>query len=101
MNDLVSRQAALEMLNDNELERQADGVFDGDLHRYKRAAQRIIAQLPSAEKHGKWIDTGSGQECSECREIQYGYDSGRNYCPNCGADMREERHEDQNYRNDD
>ena len=55
MTDLISRQAALEMLNDNELERQADDVFDGDLHRYKRAAQRIIAQLPSAEKHGKWV----------------------------------------------
>lgn len=33
MSDLISRQAALEMLNDNELERQVDSVFDGDLHR--------------------------------------------------------------------
>lgn len=39
--------------------------------------------------HGRWIDTGSGQECSICREIQYGYDSARNYCPNCGAKMDE------------
>lgn len=38
-------------------------------------------------RHGKWIDTGSGQECSICGEIQYGYDSGRYYCPNCGAKM--------------
>ncbi len=37
---------------------------------------------------GEWIDTGSGQECSICKEIQYGYDSFRNFCPNCGADMR-------------
>ena len=49
MSDLISRQAAIEMLNDNELERQADDVFDGDLHRYKRAAQRIIAQLPTID----------------------------------------------------
>ena len=40
-------------------------------------------------KHGHWIDTGSGQECSICGEIQYGYDSGRFYCQNCGAKMDE------------
>lgn len=38
-------------------------------------------------KTGKWIDTGSGQECSCCGEIQYGYDNGRRYCPWCGAKM--------------
>lgn len=50
-----------------------------------------VIHAPTVEpqrKTGKWIDTGSGQECSECGEIQYGYDSGRNFCPNCGADMR-------------
>ena len=36
---------------------------------------------------GKWIDTGSGQECSCCGEIQYGYDNHRRYCPYCGAKM--------------
>lgn len=40
-------------------------------------------------KHGRWIDRGNGQECSVCGEIQYGYDSYRNYCACCGADMRE------------
>ena len=39
-------------------------------------------------KRGEWRDTGSGQECSRCHEIQYGYDNYRNFCPNCGADMR-------------
>ena len=39
--------------------------------------------------HGHWIDTGSGQECSVCGEIQYGYDSGRFYCQKCGALMDE------------
>ena len=38
---------------------------------------------------GEWIDTGSGQECSVCSEFQPGYDNYRNFCPNCGADMRE------------
>lgn len=96
MDDLISRQAALEMLNDNELERQADDVFDGDLHRYKRAAQRIIAQLPTIEpKRGKWIyktqnvKGGKGQtygkwQCSCCKKKE---PRRRGYCPNCGAKM--------------
>lgn len=37
--------------------------------------------------HAYWRDTGSGQECSACKEIQYGYDTGRHYCANCGAKM--------------
>ena len=41
-------------------------------------------------KTGHWIDTGSGQECSECGEIQYGYDNFRCFCPNCGAKMEVE-----------
>ena len=53
----------------------------------------IISEFPTIEaepvRHGRWIDTGSGTECSVCMEIQYGYDSNRNYCPNCGAKMEE------------
>lgn len=50
-------------------------------------AEQEIIQLPERKK-GKWIDTGSGQECSVCHEIQYGYDSFRYFCAFCGADMR-------------
>ena len=54
-----------------------------------------IDQQPTADVvevvHGEWVDTGSGQECSICKEIQYGYDSARNYCANCGARMDERR----------
>ena len=48
-----------------------------------------IVKQPTIDpvRHGRWIDTGSGTECSVCMEIQYGYDSNRNYCPNCGAKM--------------
>ena len=93
MDDLISRQAALEMLNDNELERQADDVFDGDLHRYKRAAQRIIAQLPTIDhvKRGEWIfenRTWFHQpllKCSCCGRRQFV--ARFDYCPACGARM--------------
>ena len=55
------------------------------------AFRSTIEEMPTIEaepvRHGKWVDTGSGQECSVCGEIQYGYDSGRYYCSNCGAKM--------------
>lgn len=58
----------------------------------------IIAQAPeikealklsveALKREGEWIDTGSGQECNVCHEIQYGYDNFRHFCANCGARM--------------
>ncbi len=41
-------------------------------------------------KHGHWISHGSYFTCSVCGEEQYGVDTGRYYCPNCGAKMDEE-----------
>lgn len=61
------------------------------------AISTVLKLIPTADavevKHGRWIDTGSGQECSICKEIQYGYDSARNYCSNCGARMDEREDE--------
>ena len=84
MDDLISRQTVIDLFNtfwrcfvDDENEE----IF-----------KRQILELPpvqSERKKGHWIDTGSGQECSECGEIQYGYDSYRNYCAYCGASMKE------------
>ncbi len=81
------------MLNDDELERQADDVFDGDLHRYKRAAQRIIAQLPTIApvKHGKWVRDVNKDGylmwiCSICKCEKH-KKRGLKFCPNCGARM--------------
>lgn len=55
--------------------------------------QEILEKLPSAEprKKGKWIDKSDGIDgawnyCSVCMEQAIDlYD----FCPNCGADMRE------------
>ena len=40
-------------------------------------------------KIGHWINCGSFVTCSECGEEQYGIDTGRFYCQNCGAKMVE------------
>ncbi len=76
----------------------------------KNAIRKIIANFPAADMRsvvrGKWIrgdywseGCGMGEsygfyyKCSVCKdEVQGGYkDCGMKYCPNCGADMREER----------
>lgn len=50
---------------------------------FDMAIEALLAQ--PQPRTGKWIDTGSGTECSRCHEITYGYDNYRNYCPICGS----------------
>lgn len=88
--DTISRQAAIEV---------ADAVWSvtGDVNVAKVWDQ--IRNLPSAQperKTGIWLKTGQSfvfpdkfrnYFCSECGfEIEK---TAYNYCPNCGADMRE------------
>lgn len=107
MNDLISRQAAIDALwkalyeYEDKTEKQfieSDELDINDWIQHRIFVQNMsdidrqtIQNLPIIEvepvKHGQWRDTGSGQECSVCGEIQYGYDSYRNYCANCGARM--------------
>ena len=58
------------------------------------AIRSVYLYAPKIEaefvRRGHWIDTGSGQECSVCHEIQYGYDNYRYYCSHCGAKMGEQ-----------
>ena len=40
--------------------------------------------------HGKWENTGSDVwQCSQCGYGIMPWNAGVNFCPNCGADMRE------------
>ena len=98
MSDLISRQAAIIALNkraENVSLKTRIGLLD---------AVRVIDELPSVEperEKGKWINVASGSLidkyiCSECKkepcqkkiDITWGWDF-TDYCPNCGADMRE------------
>lgn len=57
-------------------------------YQYKKDALKMAIEALKVEpKHGHWIWTGSCQVCSICDEEQYGVDTGRYYCPNCGAKM--------------
>lgn len=85
MNDLISRQAVLDIV-----------LLDPGITSWQL---EMINNLPSEQperKRGRWIayedEDGEhyGDKCSECGEwyvMPYGK---TNSCPNCGADMRGE-----------
>lgn len=54
-----------------------------------------LLKIPTAERRGKWIDHQEGRwmyaKCSECGSV---HDAMSNYCPNCGANMRERREDE-------
>ena len=69
--------------------------YDGENYDIISALRDISAKIneaPSADvqpvKRGRWIeiDYGMFYECSECGNVR---EFERNFCSNCGADMRE------------
>lgn len=110
MSDLISRRAAIDALGktlDELYENIKKGAtfpqrqwFDG-----MAQAQSILENLPSAQperKKGKWTNENGADgwnRCSVCGELAIDL---FDYCPNCGADMREgvedvnQRKEDEN-----
>lgn len=102
MSDLISRQAAIDALGErpmvwvgSDYELGARNQYDADV----LALETVPSAQPTAEpdRHGKWIKADSQQyfrkhyPCFTCSECGYRKDSQKtwNYCPNCGADMRE------------
>lgn len=83
MNDLISRQAAIDAIRafyDEYI------VYDN-----RKSIEDLISELPTIDpvKHGKWIAKRDGWNggyvvCSECG-TDNGIDS--KFCPNCGARM--------------
>ncbi len=68
-------------------------TIDGQPRAIRRAA-KIVANFPAANvadrETGKWIEHQQWQwvyaKCSKCETV---FDVKSNFCPNCGADMRE------------
>lgn len=82
MDDLISRQAAIDALVKAIRE---DPYYDSNeaINGLGVCDVRVILNdLPSAERHGQWIDL----QCDQCGQVDM---SKPNYCPNCGAKMDE------------
>ena len=96
MDDLISREQAIDALND----------IASDLHKRQRYDEEYVAsmcadkieQLPSIQpKIGKWVEINKFSDCryvkcDQCEAIQVFYYGKRNtnFCPNCGAKMGDE-----------
>ena len=106
MSDLICRQAAIDALDVLCQEHRYKIPGKGETYsQYNEAwqdaldrAECAIFNLPPAQPqriNGHWIEHDDGLtacECSECHEKYALYEEdvfGQNFCPNCGADMRE------------
>lgn len=96
MSDLISRQA---LLDDIRKKAKAGFPANKNLSLY---AESCVVHAPTVDavpvRRGHWIDKGVRDwHCSECNYQMakvrnfdgYCYDDKPNFCPNCGADMRE------------
>lgn len=95
MAEYIEREAALmELCRGCSLHGISDSFFCGEpCPKYER-----ITSIPPTDvapvRHGRWLKCKSynpefnGYECSECGAKYQGF-SPDNYCPNCGADMKE------------
>ena len=91
MNDLISRQ---------KISYAVRSLREDYISQYKMLM--LINQMPSVEperKKGEWIYDGirgrfPACKCSICgyyENADWALLQGANYCPNCGADMRDDR----------
>ena len=102
MNDLISRQAAIDALKEHRAlycDNTPD-AFSKLSHAEKSRVDELdtaiatLVNLPSANKSGHWVMNpsevaGDGYYiCSNCNNDVY---DATDFCPNCGADMRGEQ----------
>lgn len=97
MNDLISRQAAIDALGEDPrirlpfVDEWADEYFLGLIRQYNNDKDAIMSVPTIEPKRGKWIAKSLSikdvptEACSVCGEWSYGDDMA--YCPNCGARM--------------
>ena len=89
--DLISRQAVLEGIAEWIVNGYADSEADCS------HISSLVTHLPSVENKGEWIsqydeDGKTGwYECSRCHSERA---FNTNFCPDCGADMREPKADD-------
>jgi len=99
MSELIYKQDAIKTIKDADVfvayheKDPIDEAVDEAIRATKRSVIYDIEMLPSAElerKKGKWLLIDAGYydyvKCSQCGETLVW---GKNFCPNCGADMRQ------------
>lgn len=94
MNEIIYRQDAIDSLANMYCKSDSEGY----VWIIRSDAWAEIDALPSVQleeyKKGKWIEIKYTfhHKCSNCGWINNA-DSGYNFCPNCGADMRGKQNE--------
>lgn len=102
VNDTISKQEAIAAI---EAEKTRRGDYLTSSYVGYEIAEKVVAKLPPAEPRrmrGRWVgaDTQCGIACSVCgvavddfcHSADYiDLDYNPDFCPNCGADMREEQ----------
>lgn len=106
MKDLISRQAAIEAIKEDKIDLTNPNVVavfkaTGDFEKVGTQVMtcdrhiKILKELPSECKHGKWVEANTHTygiyECTACKAWTYIPNEPRdyNFCPRCGSDMRE------------
>ena len=90
MSDYIKREDAIDAVHKRANKIMSDGYNPKALDVMGVAG--LIRDIPSADvverKRGHWEDCSNGWMCSECfRDVTYSTD----FCPACGADMRERK----------
>ena len=98
--DLISRQAVIQALKDNVVE--IGGEEYSGMGVCEEEIESIVNDIPSAEKTAKWYD--KKMTIKKAHGIAYGrwgcsvckrkFPQKSNYCPNCGAKMKESEEEE-------
>lgn len=66
-------------------------VYRGFVQNMNDIDKQVIMELPSIERHGKWLDgygfAGNYFDCFICNQCKKENMAKTNYCPNCGVRM--------------
>ena len=95
MDDLISRQAAIDAIEKLILPQVKGDTAAEEINRVAwrcaiNCAEEMIGHLPSAERHGRWIqEPNCYYRCSVCGDHYPCVKTNMDYyyCPNCGSCM--------------
>ena len=97
MDDLISRQAAINKISERQRKLIYCFGFENDMVKIMDIAKSIVIAMPSAQherKTGEWI--AAKYPFSQCSICECYFDTANNignFCPNCGSDMGDKQDE--------